>query len=402
MSIKDFILDLSKVNKSENVFSTPKHINEDSAYLSELSKIYNEIERVALQHHWACLINETKAIKRAVKQYYDGRIDLSLQLIGKIIKELKQVPYICTAFNNCCAFNNNIPINIRNYNNVSLYRARTGIPDNFEDISSMYHIPFNKREKVRSQRFSIPGFPCLYLGKSVYTCWMELSQPSDSEFYVSRVTVDDCIRIFNLSVNFYDLEKLCDALKSDTLEDVHSIYRGVTTEEFILNYTKLWILCLACSFKVKEANRQFKSDYIVPQLVMLALKRYHIPAIAYLGKTFCEDEPYHNFAKLNLNVAIIMDGKDTFIYKKNKCEFSELMKKIQLSYPINYSQFKNLKNFRSSEKGESDNAQDNPQCFVNHHIKIAGTYKSYDHTYFCEFERYIDIIQKKCTCEVKS
>ena len=83
-----------------------------------------------------------------------------------------------------------------------MYRARKGTADQIEDIWSMYHIPFNMREKVESQRFSIPGLPCLYLSKSVYTCWMELKQPSDSELYVSRARVDDNIKIFNLAVKY--------------------------------------------------------------------------------------------------------------------------------------------------------------------------------------------------------
>lgn len=396
LSITDLILELSKVNKRENIFSTPKNIDEDSQYFCELSEVYKKIETVASKYSLFCIHDEIKTIKQAVEQYYDGRIDLSLRLIGKIIKELKQVPYIYTPFNDCGAFNNYLPKKIGD-NNINLYRARTGTPDDFEDISSMYHIPFNKREKVGSQRFSIPGVPCLYLGKSIYTCWMELGQPSDSEFYVSRVNVDDFIKIFNLSINLNDLDMFCNKLIGDTLEGHDSIFKSVTPEEFILNYTKVWILSLACSFKVKQAARQFKSDYIVPQLVMLALKQHDIHAVAYLGKTFSEDEPCRNLAKLNLNVAIIMNGKYTFSCDKNKSKLviSKLMEKIQLSHPINYALFKNLTMFHASEKGESDNAQ-NSQCFTNHYFEIAGMYKSYDHTYFCELERYIDGIQKKC------
>lgn len=65
------------------------------------------------------------------------------------------------------------------------------------------------RERIGSQRFSVPGVPCLYLGKSVYTCWRELGQPNDSEFYVSRARINDEINIFNMAVNFDTLRHFC-------------------------------------------------------------------------------------------------------------------------------------------------------------------------------------------------
>ena len=33
-------------------------------------------------------------------------------------------------------------------------------------FKDMFHIPFDKRGIVKTERFSMPGYPCLYLGKS--------------------------------------------------------------------------------------------------------------------------------------------------------------------------------------------------------------------------------------------
>ena len=41
----------------------------------------------------------------------------------------------------------------------------------------LFHVPFEEREKLASQRYSIPGVPCLYLGSSAYVCWEELGRP---------------------------------------------------------------------------------------------------------------------------------------------------------------------------------------------------------------------------------
>ena len=269
----------------ENVFNTPRDIDKDSLYFSELSKTYGEIKKIANKHSLSKISDEIENIEEAIKQYYDGQIDSALKIIRNIIREFKDVPYICTAFNHCGAFNNLATEKVAD-KDIDLYRARKGTAEQIEDIWSMYHIPFNMRSSVGSQRFSIPGLPCLYLGKSVYTCWMELKQPSDSEFYVSRARVDDNIKIFNLAVNINDLINLCSNLPEKDSVEYNSSQKGVTRDEFILNHLKIWVLSFASSFKIKQESRQFKSDYIIPQLVMLALKQLDIPAVAYLGKTF--------------------------------------------------------------------------------------------------------------------
>ena len=39
--------------------------------------------------------------------------------------------------------------------------------------NEMYHIPFDKNYLVGNERFSITGFPTLYLSSSIYGCWEE-------------------------------------------------------------------------------------------------------------------------------------------------------------------------------------------------------------------------------------
>ena len=56
-----------------------------------------------------------------------------------------------------------------------LYRMRDedvekGIPDN------CWHVPYNIRQYSYSGRFSIPGFPCLYLGEDIATCDAEIGE----------------------------------------------------------------------------------------------------------------------------------------------------------------------------------------------------------------------------------
>jgi len=49
----------------------------------------------------------------------------------------------------------------------------------------LFHIPFEERHKVATQRYSIPGLPCLYLSGSLYTCWEEMGRPPFHELHVA-------------------------------------------------------------------------------------------------------------------------------------------------------------------------------------------------------------------------
>ncbi len=94
------------MNKVEHVFSTPRYIEKDSQYFSELSNAYRKIRELATKNSLLKISDEIDDIEEAIKQYYDGQIESALMKIRNIIIELKDVPYICTAFNHCCAFNN--------------------------------------------------------------------------------------------------------------------------------------------------------------------------------------------------------------------------------------------------------------------------------------------------------
>ena len=56
------------------------------------------------------------------------------------------------------------------------YRIRTGSLESSSD-GALFHIPFEKRHLVSSQRYSIPGYPILYLAGSLFTAWCEMDKP---------------------------------------------------------------------------------------------------------------------------------------------------------------------------------------------------------------------------------
>lgn len=134
-----------------------------------------------------------------------------------------------------------------------LYRMRK--MDNRRDVSykDLFHIPLNKREIVNTNRYSAPGYPCLYLGTSIYACWEELGRPPMSQSMVARFRNDVDIFLLDLRVP--------------------------TQQEFsehVIDYIRLFPLIIACSVKVKNQDATFKPEYSIPQLLMEYVINYNV------------------------------------------------------------------------------------------------------------------------------
>lgn len=123
----------------------------------------------------------------------------------------------------------------------------------FYQAREMFHIPFELRGKVNTQRFSIPGYPCLYISRSIWATWEEMHEPKLDEFCVSclKPIINETETVKLLDLRMIDETKPCS----------YDIRKILVTLPF----------AIACSIKVQNPDDNFKPEYIMPQLVMLAL-----------------------------------------------------------------------------------------------------------------------------------
>jgi len=139
------------------------------------------------------------------------------------------------------------------------YRARIGV-ESIYGRKEMFHIPFEKRHLVNTQRYSIPGLPCLYLSNSTYVCWEELGRPGFNNLQFSR---------FNLSKGNFRF--LLMHQKNETFKFVGFSDDGKKLSsdgDFVVKFLVTWPLQAAVSIIVKHRNSPFKPEYIIPQLLL--------------------------------------------------------------------------------------------------------------------------------------
>ncbi|MEC7642950.1 MAG: hypothetical protein VX870_05565, partial [Pseudomonadota bacterium] len=70
---------------------------------------------------------------------------------------------------------------------TSAYRIRSNSDSPIYSREELFHIPFELNHLIANNRFSLSGFPCLYMSNSVYGAWEELNRPSIDECFVSRL-----------------------------------------------------------------------------------------------------------------------------------------------------------------------------------------------------------------------
>lgn len=190
------------------------------------------------------LQKSTNALLRAYNSYSEGKLITAINIMKKFladdaIKTINLVP------------------------DQSWFRARkNNTSANGFKAKDMFHIPFEKRTDVVNYRYSISGYPCLYIGNTILSCWEEMHTPALDDFVVSRVQVNN-----DKQVKTLDLRIPCLSNKTLTGEQSEEERR-----EANLMLLKTWPLIIACSIKTITPDSQFKYEYIHPQLVMLALK----------------------------------------------------------------------------------------------------------------------------------
>lgn len=201
------------------------------------------------QEHLGVFESAGRGVCASVDAYLDGFPSQAYEQLRKALDSLR--PFLATLR----ADRNQLE---------NLYRIRdvgTLAQQRREDL---FHVPFQLRHLVRSQRYSISGWPCLYLGGSLLVCWEELRRPS---FHTLSVAA------FSATKNLSVLDLGC---RPSVMFELHRPRSGCTLSFFgteqMVSYLVCWPLVAACSIRVHRHEQSFVEEYIIPQLLLQWLR----------------------------------------------------------------------------------------------------------------------------------
>lgn len=309
--------------------------------------------------------------------------------------------------------------------NLYLYKGRITNPNSSFLYNDMFHIPLNKRERVSTQRYSIPGVPCIYLGQNSYVCWKELDTPSiDNVAISSYKVIDGTKKIIDLTfpINLYldNFERTITYLQNPllskeillkTLEMDKKIRRGYqlqkNKEETIVwtekckntikmlrqtkkneielnrlithfNILEIYPLIAFCSVKCLSEGRKHKSEYVLPQLLMNCLSTSSLIGIAFRSNRIHTNT---NMYATNLAIPILTKTSAGSKYSK----IFELTDSFNLGYFNIIRNTLNLNQLPISSSFSNLLEHNNNGRYV---FKYDG-HSNYSKTLFNEFDNYI-------------
>lgn len=147
----------------------------------------------------------------------------------------------------------------------TFYRIREG--DSDYSRLDLFHIPMFKRNLIKSYRYSIPGYPCLYLSTGKELCWFECGMPKKFSYSAFQLQTDEKIKLINFSIQPNDLVSSVPIWYANHPEDKNKI------DEYVLKYLIIHPLRVSCSLQVSERNNAFIQEYIISQLLLLWVRK---------------------------------------------------------------------------------------------------------------------------------
>jgi hypothetical protein len=190
-----------------------------------------------------CIEKLIKGLKNVLNLYYEGKPAESYQVFKTTLDETKAKNLLNRKYSYFFGIE---PI---------LYRARKDESKSFTK-TDLFHIGFENRHLIGTTRYSIPGFPALYLGSSTFVCWKEFNEYSFKKLWFSSFKLNKG----DYSVLSIDrIQEILDALnqRSNPSEIHFSVIRSLA----------IFPLMIACSVKTKHHDKPFKPEYIISQLL---------------------------------------------------------------------------------------------------------------------------------------
>jgi hypothetical protein len=288
-----------KFNSELSILLTKQ--NEDQIFDAKIYAVLEQKQEI--------LHNFSEAILNTLKAYRNGEISTAYNIFEGKMDEIQ----------NHLAF-----LNLKGFN---LFRIRQDIKKITYLRKELFHIPFDNVTLIQSRRYSIPGFPCLYLGGSAYSdtglslCWFECNLPD--KFYWSEFEIQNTFPLF-LVIDFV-YSPFSSATKAINYS-IQAHNKSSTMNSDLINYIITYPLMAACSLITVDKNDNgFVPEYVLPQMLLLwARNNIKCNGVAYLSSSGFNVARDH----LAFNIAVPAKQVETNGYCKT------LSQQFKLSEPV--------------------------------------------------------------------
>ena len=160
-----------------------------------------------------------------------------------------------------------------NDDDLKLYRVVCVSDNKPYDRARVLHTPYNLRSKVSTCRYSIAGYPSLYLGTSLALCGEEINMDLHQSFALASVFklerifdyTNTNVQVIELGVKPQDFIGGIQENQYNNRRISHNLLDNLNVKSAYL----LWYpLIAACSYIRINKKDPFAAEYIIPQLLM--------------------------------------------------------------------------------------------------------------------------------------
>ena len=319
------------------------------AYLTDLDSCpaiaFDSIGKDILMHEVRSLVN---TLNTAMKLYLDGYPAKAFKTFKAIAE--KDMLFEDLSYFRIHVLTDDTPLfRIRKEHGKKLAKLGTNGFLNAVQPRAMFHVPFERRKTIGTNRYSIPGFPSIYASDHLQTSWSECISKINEPFHAV------CYRNHR-PMYFLDLIPLNVIMQQNGGKIPNGLFESNSDAEVLANYALVYPIICACHSKIDyiaayPGEIQFKSEYIIPQLLMqwYREKRLMIDGVRYLSCTAESKFPGITFNKHNFVIpvdecfesglcpALVANFSATPVYSylsKTKLKLNNLLGEIQNSLEL--------------------------------------------------------------------
>jgi hypothetical protein len=247
------IITLRKYHMPIDIDKDCLHQGVDSLFREYL----NDIKDLVEEYYFYDIKSICDGIIECLENYYSGYIDKAYSVFSDKVGSALENNYVFYSKS----------IEGSNYiDPLDLYRVRKYKENDDFSIGDIFHVPFSKRRHVSSSRFSIAGYPCLYLGTSIDLSRIESGIEKKDSGIVSKFKLNRNFDDTKIRIRVLDL-----AIKPIDIAEGRTYFHTNNLDNLIY-YLRIYPLIAACSIMAKRRDVPFIPEYIVPQMLMQWLR----------------------------------------------------------------------------------------------------------------------------------